>query len=90
MKTGRMAPVKGQLRNGALTPSSRECVCVHMQKCARTTTAHTFLNNSSPGPIRSKKVHQRVRDGRSNRVGGNKKNRTRDRPSKKIAYIGFG
>lgn len=55
MKTGRMAPVKGQLRNGALTPSSRECVCVHMQKCARTTTAHTFLNNSSPGPIRSKK-----------------------------------
>lgn len=31
MKTGRMAPVKGQLTGGALTPSNG--VCVHTNMC---------------------------------------------------------
>lgn len=43
MKTGRMAPVKGQLTDGALTPSGG--VCVHAN--VRTETAPPLLGNTA-------------------------------------------
>lgn len=53
-------------------------------------TAHTFLNNSSTGPIRSKKSTKESEMEEVIGWVGIKKTEPETDPQKKIAYIGFG